>query len=294
MTMTPEALIPGVLELRDAPLDARIPLVFDSPHSGTQMPDGSGHVASQDALNTAADLFVHDLFGAAPANGAALLHALFPRSFVDPNRGFDDIDPALVDGDPGFPLRPTAKSARGMGLVRGLILPGVPMYPGPLPADRVRWRVEAYWRPYHDALKAVLDARHAQFGAVWHVDCHSMKPVGTTLNEDVGAARPDIVVSDYVGETAEAAFTAMVAEAFAQRGYSTQVNDPYRGDHLIRAYCDPAAGRHSVQIELNRALYLNDTDFRPNDGFDRLAADISAIIADIADWARDRSQVVAA
>jgi N-formylglutamate deformylase len=286
--MTPERSIPGVLTLCDAPADARIPLVFDSPHSGRQMPEGSGHIAPDWAIDSAADLFVHELFGAAPAHGAALLHALFPRTFVDTNRRFDDIDPALVDGDPGFPLRPTAKSERGMGMLRRRVLPDMPMYPGALPADRVRWRVEGYWRPYHDTLSGVLNARYADFGAVWHINCHSMKPVGTMMNEDAGAIRPDIVVSDYLGETAEPAFTAMVADAFARRGYSVQVNDPYRGDHLIRGYADPAASRHSVQIELNRALYLEEEPYRQSEGYGRLASDLTAIIEDIAAWVRDR------
>ncbi|MEQ9813263.1 MAG: N-formylglutamate amidohydrolase [Azospirillaceae bacterium] len=284
----PVRRIEGVLEVLDAPDPARAPVVLDSPHSGTAMPAGSRHAAPDAALDSAVDRFVHDLVRPAVGQGAALLHALFPRTFVDVNRAADDIDPALVDGDPGFPLNPTRKSATGFGLLRGLVLPGVPMYAGPLPAAEVRAMVERYWQPYHAALEALLDARHARFGAVWHLDCHSMKSVGNAMNEDAGAERPDIVVSDYLGETASPDFTAFVAEAFRRRGYRTNVNDPYRGDYLIRRYADPAAGREALQIEINRRVYLDEARCVPNGGYARFASDLETVLAEIVDWARGR------
>mgnify|MGYP000005465181 CR=1 FL=1 len=291
--MTASATIPvrrveGVLEVLDAAPGAWAPVVLDSPHSGTAMPGASRHVAPEAALDSAVDRFVHDLVRPAVGDGAALLHALFPRTFVDVNRAADDIDPALVNGDPGFPLNPTKKSATGFGLLRGLVLPGVAMYAAPLPAAEVRAMVERYWRPYHDALQALLDARHARFGAVWHLDCHSMKSVGNAMNEDAGADRPDIVVSDYLGETASPAFTAAVTDAFRRRGYRTTVNDPYRGDYLIRRYADPAAGREALQIEINRRVYLDEERYSPHEGYARFAADLADVLAEIVDWTRSR------
>jgi N-formylglutamate deformylase len=133
------------------------------------------------------------------------------------------------------------------------------MYDRKLSVTEVRHRIEAYYLPYRAALRTAVEATAARHGLVWHFNCHSMKSRGNAMNRDAGATRPDFVIGDRVGTTAPPEFTAWVAAWFRGRGYSVAVNDPYRGADIVRAHGDPARHRYSVQIEINRALYLDES-----------------------------------
>lgn len=279
-------IIDGVLEVTN-PSQNRVPLVFDSPHSGTCYPNGSLIAAPQHALDSGVDRYVHELFAGAPAYGTALLHAVFPRMYIDPNRAEDDIDPALIDGSWGTPLNPTDKTERGLGLIRRYALPGVPVYSSPLPAAEIRARIESFYRPYHQTLASLIDERVDQFGAVWHIDCHSMKSHGNAMNIDNGAARPDIVLGDLDGQSCDPAFTAFVTERLESDGLTVAINTPYKGAELTRAYSNPAAGRHSLQIEINRSLYMSEDTFERSSGFASLAAAIDRLCGALADYTAD-------
>lgn len=272
----------------DEPASSGVPLVFDSPHSGTAMPEDSNHVAGPADLATAVDHYVHELFGTAPDHGAALLHALFPRTYIDANRAASDIDPALIDGPWPGPLAPSEKSASGFGLIRRLVLPDVPMYDRRLSVAEVQARIDRYYAPYHAALTTLLDARHTRFGAVFHVDCHSMKEYGNAMNTDAGQRRADMVLGDRKGTTCDPAMTAMVADFLKGRGYSVAINEPYQGAELVRRYGRPDENRHSLQIELNRALYLDEATFTRSPGFTALKTDLDALIGALAAFVRDR------
>ncbi|MEO1224433.1 MAG: N-formylglutamate amidohydrolase [Pseudomonadota bacterium] len=280
--------IEGVLEVHD-PDVGHVPLVFDSPHSGTDYPPDSKVVAPQAALDSGVDLYVHELFGTAPSHGAALLHALFPRMYIDPNRAADDIDITLIDGVWPSPVNPTEKSERGFGLLRRLVLPDVPLYGGPLPVAEVQMRLDRYYRTYHDTLVRLLDQRLDWFGAVWHVNCHSMKPVGNAMNDDAGVKRPDMVLGDRMGTSCDRTFAAFVAERLESEGLTVKFNDPYQGAELTHAYSDPVAGRHSLQIEINRGLYMNDQTLERTAGFGALAAALDRLIGSLAAYALDEA-----
>ena len=235
-----------------------MPLVLDSPHSGNTWPADWHPVAPVAALETAWDAYVAELFGNAPSYGAVLIEAHFPRTFVDLNRGRLDIDPTMLDGAWPGELVPTVKSGKGFGLLRRFALPEVPVYGGLLPVAQVQGWVEQYYDPYHAALATELEALHAQFGQVWHLDCHSMKSRGNAMNDDPDRARPDFVVSDLDGATADPQTTRFAAETLRHLGFEVTVNTPYKGAELISRHSDPAGGRHSIQIEINRALYMNE------------------------------------
>ena len=176
-------LVPDVL-VRVDPLDAPVPgggplpLIFDSPHSGTAYPPDFGYAAPFDLLRRAEDAFVDELFAAAPVHGASLLAALFPRSYIDPNRHEADLDVSLIDGDWPHALAPTRRSRRGMGLIRRILKNDLPVYDRRLTVAEVRARIDNYHRPYHAELKEMLDAAHGRWGCVWHVNCHSMRALG--------------------------------------------------------------------------------------------------------------------
>lgn len=249
-----------------------VPVIVDSPHSGMQWPDDFAPSAPREAILTTWDAFVDELWGDAPDEGATLIAATFPRAYVDVNRAEDDIDPELLATPWPAPLRPTAYSARGMGLIRRNALPNVPMYAAPLSVAAVERRISNYYLPYRSAVIEHCARAQERFGGAWHLNCHSMKSRGNAMNVDAGAARPDLVVSDRHGSTAAPELTAWVAEWFRAQGLQVRINDPYQGGDLVRSFGAPAAGRHSIQLEINRALYMDEAAFAQGRRFGEVRA----------------------
>lgn len=262
----------------------RMPVVFDSPHSGVVYPMNSGIVAPSQALKTTWDAYVDELWDTAPRAGASLLAARFPRAYIDPNRSPQDIDPAMLSGPWPEPVSMSAACTRGMGLIRRYALPGVPMYDRLLPVAEVEQRIKCYYLPYHAALKEMLDAAHDGFGSVWHINCHSMKSVGNAMNADRGEERPDIVVSDCNGMSASSRFTEWVAEQFDLLGYRVRINSPYQGGHIVKEYGVPELRRQSVQIEIKRNLYMNEATFEKTEGFMRLKQNLGYFVSRLTEY----------
>jgi len=268
-----------------APQSAEVPLLIDSPHSGRCYPDDFETRVTHTVLRGAEDWMVDDLFAGAPLEGATLLAARFPRAYIDANRRLDDVDPALIDGTWPTPLRPGPKSALGIGLFRHRTNDGGPLLAAPLSVDGLRSRIEHCWKPYRKVLEETLDGLHARHGAVWHIDVHSMKSVGTAITPDgIGAERPDMVIGDLDGTSCDPAFTAFVAERLIGMGYRIAVNDPYKGAEIIRIHGRPAENRHSLQIEIKRNLYMDEATIMANDGYDSLKNNLQLLVADVAAW----------
>ncbi len=259
-----------------------LPLIFDSPHSGSDLPESFRPAQPPEILRQAEDSFVDELFAGAPAHGATLIAAAFPRAFIDVNRAPDDIDPTLLEGPWPTALNPTNRSERGIGLIRRLIGPGQPVYDRLLPVAEIQARIDDHYRPYHQHLEQTLAALNRRFGAVYHVNCHSMKSVGNATTPDGPVPRVDIVVGDLHGTSCAPDFTMLVVQAFASRGYSVAVNDPYAGAHILERHGDPSSGMHSLQVEINRALYMDESTRERQGGFEKLQAELAAVAADIA------------
>lgn len=274
-------VIEGVL-VRHDPVGLRLPVLFDSPHSGSVYPSDFHHLCPFPVLRQAEDTYVDELFGAVPTFGATLLCALFPRTYIDANRAVDDLDPRLLDGRWPLPLRPSAKSAGGLGLIRTLCRPGMPLYPGKLSVEDVAARIERYYHPYHAEVAAAINANVAGFGASWHVDCHSMPSCG-----DGGGA--DFVVGDRDGTTSERAFVDLVVRTLRGRGYAVALNHPYKGVELVRRYGKPGRGRHSIQLEVNRRLYMNEETLEKHAGFAVVQRDLTALAREICAYAGSRT-----
>lgn len=255
------------------------PLVLDSPHSWRDWPeDGPAVKVPVQALWTGWDAWIDTLWAEAADGRAPVLAACFQRGYIDANRARDDIDPAQLDGVWPTALKPSAACQRGMGLIRQLALPGQPLYDAPLPVAEVQARIWRYYDPYHHALEGLIDAAVARFGECLHMDCHSMKSVGNGMNVDAGEARPDMVVSNRKGQTCDAWLLRWVVGHLRMQGYRVQVNDPYQGAELVHRHGQPARGRHSLQIEINRALYMDEARFERHDGYDRLRRDLSQLV----------------
>jgi N-formylglutamate amidohydrolase len=186
----------------------------------------------------------------------------------------DDIDPQLLASSWPGPLRQSEKGRVGMGLIRRMCRPGVPVYARRLSVREIQARIETCYKPYHEALRSTIDSVYQRFGAVWHVNCHSM-PSGASHFQE----RADIVLGDRNGTTCNIEFTAFARGFFETLGYSVKVNDPYKGVEIVRRYGDPAHGINSLQIEVNRDLYLDQETLAPNANYNQLKADLGAFIA---------------
>lgn len=277
---------PGVFR-RDDPAGDVVPLVFDSPHSGVIYPDDFRPAAPFDVLRTAEDTWVDELFAAAPEGGATMLAAEFPRSYIDVNRNLGDLDPQLFDGRWPGKLDPGEKTKLGIGLIRRLARPGLPVYDRKLSVAEIEARIARYYRPYHDELAAILDARHRRFGAVFHVDCHSMASKGSDMTPDGAAQRADFVIGDRDGTSCSRGFTDVVVTTLRAHGYDVRVNDPYKGVEILRLHGRPSEARHSLQIEINRNLYMDEVTRGKSGNFPRLQAQIGGLIRTLAEFARD-------
>lgn len=278
--------IAGVFDLW-LPEQPAAPVVFDSPHSGAQYPADFDTIAPMDRLRRAEDMFVEQLFDSVPETGMALLTALFPRSYIDPNRALHDLDRRLVDGVWPGSLRMSDKSRLGHGLIWRLCPPDIPMYGRKLTVAEIEARIQGYYRPYHRALRYAMERMLDRFGQVYHLNCHSMPAVSAPLMVLPNGARrrADFVLGDRDGVTANPDFVALVRQTLDGMGYAVAVNDPYKGVELVRAYSDPMTGRHSLQIEINRALYMDENEFRPTADFAKLKADLDRLVAIIRDYA---------
>ncbi|HUQ28046.1 MAG TPA: N-formylglutamate amidohydrolase [Usitatibacter sp.] len=273
------------------PTAARVPLVLDSPHSGTDYPDDFDSIVPLELLRQAEDTFVDELYRSGPAAGATLVAANFPRSYIDPNRSILDIDASLLDASWPGPSVPSRKTQLGCGLIWRLLDSGDPIYSRKLSVAEVKNRIVRYHQPYQRAVKDALDEAFDHFGSVWHINCHSMSALSGSLSEEGRAGKPraDFVLGDRDGTTCDAAFTSFVRGTLEAMGYAVKVNDPYKGVELVRAFSDPAAGRHSLQVEVNRRLYLDERTRARSAGFEKLQNDIAALVSKVAAYARERS-----
>lgn len=278
--MNPESERARAAVIRTVP--GRTPLVFDSPHSGTTYPEDFAYSCDLALLRTAEDTHVEKLYDFAPALGIAWIEALFPRSYLDANRGEHEVDVSMLDGpwDGEGVTDPVAlsKVRLGKGLVWKNTDTGEPMYERQLRPAEVRQRIERCWRPYHEAVRAAIDEAHGRHGYSIHLNCHSMPSVaGSHATDHPGIAHADVVLGDRDGSTADARLTEKLAAWLRGRGYDVKVNFPYKGVELVRRYGDPARQRHSIQVEVNRALYMDERTFELRPGAQRLRDDLRAM-----------------
>ena len=267
--------------------DHDVPVVFDSPHSGTNYPADFDTIVPRLTLRRAEDTHVEALYAAAPEHGAVLIAAEFPRSYIDANRSLLDIDAALLDSAWPGPINASRKTEKGIGLVWRLLDTGEPIYTRKLTVAEVQTRIANCYAPYHKAVRDAINAAHKHYGAVWHINCHSMPATSSVISDEgPGVPRADFVLGDRDGTTCAPEFTTFVALTLREMGYEVRVNDPYKGVELVRAYSDPTVQKHSLQIEVNRKLYMDEITREPNANFDKLQADITALVKAISGYAR--------
>jgi N-formylglutamate amidohydrolase len=267
-----------------------VPLVLDSPHSGCRFPSDFDAVVGELDLRDGEDCFVDQLYMPATELGIPLLAAEFPRTYLDNNRHAGDIDLELIEGG-RWPHEfvPSGKAAIGKALLWRTLDDGRAIYGRRLTVDEVVGRIGRVHAPYHGALRQLIDAAHARFGEVFHINCHSMNSVAGKMGEGgEGTERADFVLGDRDHTTCDPAFTEFVRRALSSMGYAVAVNDPYKGVELVRAYSDPARGRHSLQVEINKRLYMDEERCLPNEGYAALQRDLATLVEAIRDFIQNR------
>ena len=244
-----------------------LPVIFDSPHSGNIYPEDFKYDCPLETLQRLEDAHVDALFSDAPDHRAPLLCAHFPRSYIDVNRARNDIDENLFRG--AWPeehfgaIAPSVRSDSGIGLISRIIRPGQPIYRHNLDAQEIMNRIRTYYDPYHDTLCTALNDAYYNHGQFWHINLHSM-PSGSALPKRAikltdGQSKPsDIVLGDLDGRTCSREFIYGLRDFWTERGYRVTINDPFKGVELIARYSQPTRGKNSVQIEINRALYMDE------------------------------------
>ncbi len=257
------------------PGGARVPFVFNSPHSGRVYPRAFLETSRLDAatLRRSEDTFVDELFAGAVQIGAPLMRAHFPRAFVDVNREAYELDPAMFEGRlPSFTNTRSMRVAGGLGTIARIVADGAEIYRRPLSVAEGLDRIERYYKPYHRTLRSLVEETRRTFGAAVVVDCHSM-PSSRVTREN--RRRPDFVLGDRYGTSCLSILTNVAQETLQRLGYSVARNKPYAGGHITETYGNPMAGVHALQIEVNRSLYMDELRYLRAGGFAWLVADIT-------------------
>jgi len=272
-----------------APASQVAPFVFASPHSGRNYPPAFVAASRLDpiTLRRSEDSFVDELFSAAPTLGIPLLRAHFPRAFVDPNREPYELDPSMFDGSlPEFANTNSPRVAAGLGTIARVVCNGSEIYDRKLSAVEALDRIDSFYRPYHGALGGLLDATTDRFGLALLLDCHSMPSIGGPMDKDPGLRRVDFVLGDCHGGACEPAFTDAVEEFLKGLGYVVTRNTPYAGGFTTRHYGRPADGLHALQIEINRALYMDEATYERKPYFSTLAGHMGSLVQSLIgyDW----------
>ncbi len=263
------------------------PLVLDSPHSGVHYPADFDYVCDLATLRRAEDTHVEKLYSFASALGCAWVEAHFPRSYLDANRNTTEIDPSMLDPATGaWPhvvdlTDPAVLSKRrlGKGLLWRATDDGEPLYDRLLSVAEAQNRISQCWQPYHDAVAQAIDAAHARHGYSLHINCHSMPAIAASHATDFpGMAHADFVLGNRDNTTSSAALLSFIEQKLLGFGYSVALNYPYKGVELVRRYSNPPAHRHSVQIEINRKLYMDEATLALHDGFAPLQQHLKALV----------------
>ena len=278
----------------DRPEARTTSVVFASPHSGRDYPRSFLRQSVLDAsqIRSSEDAFVDLLFADVPRYGAPFIAAKAPRAFLDLNRGPDEFDSALIEG-----VRRTAHNPRiasGLGVIPRVVANGRQIYRGKLPLAEAYDRISHYWRPYHDQLQTLLDESINVFGEAILIDCHSMPHEALENVGPPGGARPDIVLGDRFGATAASSVVEKVEAAFASAGLRVARNMPFAGAFITQHYGRPSRHQHAIQVEIDRALYMDERTLEPNSQFEAFRTLLSGVIAEIADIGREDSQKLAA
>lgn len=268
------------------PTSTAIPLVCDSPHSGVIYPADFFNSVPVSVLRSGEDTYVEALWEALPSVGGTLLAANFPRTYIDPNRELDDIDPNILAEPWTTELHPTEKSRLGHGLIWTKVREQ-DIYDRKLWVAEVENRIGTYHQPYHQALNREIDNAYERFGGVWHLNLHSM-PSDSYEVLEIQTDKPlaDFVLGDRDGTTCDPTLIGIIEDFLKECGYTVARNDPFKGVALIARMGRPEENRHSLQIEVNRALYMDENTYEKLPNFRVLQKDLTLLCGRVAEFVK--------
>ena len=261
------------------------PLVFSSPHSGCVYPRRFLESARLDAtaLRRSEDAFVDELFAGVAALGAPLIRARFPRAYLDLNREAYELDPRMFDGRlPGFANTRSVRVAGGLGTIARVVGESQEIYAGRLSITEALARIERLYKPYHERLRTLLERAHRQFGIAILVDCHSMPSMPSAALGADKRVVTDFVIGDRYGTSSAVELVEVLERAMRQRGFIVQRNKPYAGGYITEHYGTPQGGIHAIQIEVNRAVYMDEGKLEKTARFTDVATALTGIAGDLA------------
>lgn len=275
------------------PIRRDSPVVFSSPHSGRLYSPAflADSVLDSHVIRSSEDAFVDELFRAAPDFGAPLIAACAPRAFIDLNRAADELDASVVEGVARSPHNP--RVASGLGVIPRVVAGGRAIYRGKMSLAEAEARIRSHWQPYHAALRKLTEDSHSQFGQAILIDCHSMPHEAIESHSRPGFPRPDVVLGDRFGAAAARDVMDQVEAAFRRAGLRVSRNAPFAGAYITQAYGRPSRGFHVVQVEIDRALYMDEARIAPSAGFDAFRHLLTTVIEELAGIGRNRVQLAA-
>ena len=276
------------------PIERTTSVVFASPHSGRDYREEFMRriLLDETQVRSSEDAYVDQLFGVVPSMGAPLLCAQAPRAYLDLNRAPEELDPALIEGVRR--LSPNARLASGLGVIPRVVSNGRPIYSGKITLAEAHKRVSTYWRPYHDMLQTLLDESQNTFGEAILIDCHSMPHEALENVGPPGSARPDVVLGDRFGAAASSDVVDQIEAAFSKAGLRVARNMPFAGAYIAQHYGRPSRRQHAVQVEIDRALYMDERTLQPHDQFDAFRKILDGVVADLVEiGAQDKTKVAA-
>ena len=256
-----------------------VPVIFASPHSGRFYSSEFLAAARLDplALRRSEDSFVDDLFAAAPAHGAPLVAATFPRAFCDPNREPWELDPAMfADQLPAWVNTTSPRVSAGLGTIARIVASGETIYRAKLPFAEAERRVRQFWQPFHATLQALIGGTTAMFGTCLLIDCHSMPSHGSAIRP--GGKAADFVLGDAHGTACSPCATRLVERVLTELGYTVRRNEPYAGGYITRHYGRPREGVHALQIEIARELYMDEVRIERLPRFTRVQEHMATLV----------------
>lgn len=263
----------------ERPEELKLPFVFNSPHSGRVYPKALLEASRLDpmTLRKSEDSFVEELFRPVVAMGAPLMHAHFPRAYLDLNREPYELDPALiVESLPGYANIHSLRVVGGLGTIARVVTETEEIYRERLPLSAVLERIDRLYKPYHADLRRLVETARARFGVAVLIDCHSMP---SNPNGDHFGHRADFVLGDRFGSSCSGELTRFAARLLKRMGYAVAINKPYAGGYITEHYGRPSQGLHAIQIEINRALYMDEGAFARSAGFSELRHTLERLIA---------------
>ena len=260
------------------PLGKSTSMVFSSPHSGSQYFDWFLAQTSLDlnSIRSSEDAFVGEIFESVPFFGAFLIESMVPRTILDLNRARSDLDPQIIADYYSRDI--SSRVASGLGIVPRVVGNGKKIYSKKLTLKEVQDRIRKYYNPYHERLAEVLEQVKKEFGRAILLDCHSMPSDALNFRKKVSYGIPDIILGDRFGMSCDFRIVDFIEKAFIDEGFNVCRNIPFSGGYITQVYGQPVKNIHAVQIEINRALYMNEKKIEKKENFDSFCESIKNVV----------------